>query len=166
MGYLLVLYAIMMTVFLSFIIGTIIAYGILPSISDSYYRLPKKWNFLFTIFTWGYALPALIIGIELTNNFLMFLAGAGICFVGAAAQFKQKLTTTVHVAGALIGITSSQLSIAIDFKMLYVNIIFIVLALLFKLLKIKNATYWIEILAFISISYALGLRLYNLYSLI
>jgi hypothetical protein len=159
MDYLQILFTIMMTVFMSYIIGILLLYGVLPSVSDSYYHLPKKWNFLFTLFCWGFAIPTLIIGVDLTDNFLMFLAGGGICFVGAAAAFREKLTEQVHVGGALVGIISSQLSIAFDFKMFYINIIFLVLAGLIKLLKIKNNTYWIELLAFASICYVLGVNI-------
>lgn len=150
----------MLVVFVSYITGILLRYGVLPSVSDSYYHLPKKWNLLFTLFCWGFALPAIIIGVDLTDNFLMFFAGGGIAFVGAAAAFKEKLTGKVHVAGALVGIISSQLSIAFDFKMFYVNILFLVLAGLIKILKIKNETYWIELLAFASICYVLGKHIY------
>lgn len=147
--------------YISFIVGR---YGILPSISDSYYRLPKKLRILFTLFCWGFALPAAIIGIDLTDNFLMFFAGSGIMFVGAAAEFQEKMTKTVHFTGAAIGIISAQLSTAIDFHLYYVNIIFIVLSLAILLGKrlniLKNYLWWIEIVAFVLVCYVLG---YNLF---
>jgi hypothetical protein len=154
----------MLTVFagyVSFIIGK---YGILPSISESYYRLPKNLTFLFTLFCWGFALPAAIVGLDLTDNFLMFFAGGGIMFVGAAAAFKEQFTKRVHFIGAAIGITAAQLSTAFDFHMYYINVIFVVLALtilLGKYLgKIKNYVWWIEMVAFLSICYVLGYQLY------
>lgn len=158
MDYLQILFTTLVTVFVSYITGILLLYGVLPSVSESYYHLPKKWNFLFTLFCLGFAIPTMIVGLDLTDNFLMFLAGGGICFVGVAAAYKETLTKEVHVGGALVGIISSQLSIAFDFKMFYVNIIFLVLAGLIKLLKIKNNTYWIELLAFISICYVLGIN--------
>ena len=153
------LYFIMLTVFITYVGFIWSKYGVLPSISDSYYELPKKIDFLFILFCWGFAFPAVIIGVDLTDNFLMFLAGGGIIFVGAAAAFNQELTQTVHEIGAFGGVIFSQLSIAFDFKMYYVNVIFVVLGLLILLTKIKNRIWWLELVAFSSICYVLGKQL-------
>jgi hypothetical protein len=154
----------MLTVFVSYVSFIICKYGILSSISESYYRLPKNLKFLFTLFCWGFALPATIIGLNLTDNFLMFFAGAGIMFVGAAAAFKEQFTKKVHFTGAAIGITAAQLSTAFDFHMYYVNVIFFTIALTILLGKclgrIKNYVWWIELVAFILMCYVLGLQLY------
>jgi hypothetical protein len=154
----------MLAVFVGYVSFVISKYGILPSISESYYKLPKSINFLFTLFCWGFALPAVIVGVDLTDNFLMFLAGGGIMFVGAAAAFKETMTKKVHFIGATIGITAAQLSTAIDFQMYYMNLVFVVLALTILLGKglgrIKNYVWWIEIMAFLSMCYVLGYQLY------
>jgi len=112
-------------------------------------------------------MPAVIIGVDLTDNFLMFLAGGGIMFVGAAAAFKEKMTNTVHTVGAVIGVLFSQLSIAFDFHMYHMNAIFAILAggiVLSNLVSpktvIKNQTWWIEMVAFLSICYVLGTQLF------
>jgi hypothetical protein len=156
----------MLTVFVSYVSFIWIKYGVQRSISDSYYRLPKNLQPLFTLFCWGFAFPAIIIGVDLTDNFLMFLAGAGICFVGAAAQFKEELTKGVHMIGAYGGVLFSQLAIAINFHMYYMNVIFILLAILFEVLGyykiMKNKIWWQEILAFLSICYVLGIQLHKL----
>lgn len=162
MVYLIVLFLFMVAVYLTYNISIYRKYGILPSVSASYYSLPKKWNLLFTLFTWGYALPAMIIGVDLTHNVLMFLAGGGITFVGAAAAYKEELTEKVHVYGAWIGIGATQLSIIFDFHMWYVSAVSIGLGGLLYLLKIKNLTYWVEQIAFISITYVLGLNIYQI----
>ena len=159
MDYLLILFIILVTIFVTYISTIILKYGVLPSVSDSYYHLPKKYNFLFTLFCWSFAIPTLIIGVELTDNFLMFLAGAGICFVGAAAQFKEELTKQVHTYSAWVGVISSQLSIIFDFKMYYVSILFLLPSLLLMILKPKNYTFWIEIIAFSLICYVLGVNI-------
>lgn len=154
----------MLTVFVGYISFIIGKYGILSSISESYYRLPKSLTFLFTLFCWGFALPAMIVGLDLTDNFLMFFAGGGIMFVGAAAAFKEKMTEKVHFIGAAIAIIAAQLSTAFDFHMYYVNVVFITIALTILLGKtvgrIKNYVWWIEIAAFLSICYVLGYQLY------
>jgi hypothetical protein len=133
-------------------------YGVLPSISDSYYELPKQINFLFTLFCWGFAFPAMIVGISLTDNFLMFFATAGICFVGAAPNFNG-IDGKMHKISAILGVIFSQASIAFDFHMYYVNIIFCALFALILLMKIKNYVWWIELVAFSSLCFVLGKQL-------
>jgi hypothetical protein len=162
MTYLTISYSIMLVVFVAYVLFIWLKYGVQKSISDSYYILPKNINFLFTLFCWGFAFPAVIIGVGLTNNFLMFLAGGGICFVGAAAAFKQELTKTVHMIGAYSGVAFGQLSIFFDFHLYYVNIIFIVSVLIIQLLPsklVQNKIWWQEILAFLSICYVLGVNI-------
>jgi hypothetical protein len=153
------LYFIMLAVFAGYVGFIWNKYGVLPSISDSYYVLPKNINFLFTLFCWGFALPAMIVGIDLTDNFLMFLATGGICFVGAAAAFKDN-DKTMHEVSAIAGVIFSQLSIAFDFKMYYVNAFFIIMSLIILLTNIKNKTWWLELVAFGSICYVLGKALF------
>jgi len=164
MKHLIFSYLMMLLVFLSYVVSIAIIYGIQRSISNSYYKLPSKYNFLFVLFCWGFSFPAIIIGVELTNNFLMFLAGAGIGFVGAAAAFKEKMTNSVHMTGAYSAVALSQLSIFYDFHLYYINVIFIVGALLMEILsyynKLKNKIWWQEILAFISIIITYTIKLF------
>jgi hypothetical protein len=154
-------FTLMLTVFISYILFIWIKYGILPSISESYYRLPDKLKFLFTFFCWGFAIPTIIA----SDNLLMFIAGSGIAFVGTAAQFKERITNNVHTIGAVIGVGFSQLSTYFDFHMLYVNIIFISLAaiilLLNKLKMVNNKVWWIELLAFSLMCYVLGIKIFS-----
>ena len=153
----------MTIVFFGYLIGIVYKYGILKSISDSYYHLPKNWKPLFTFFCWGIALPAMIIGLEQTGSIFMFLAGAGIGFVGAAATFKEKLTYTVHMTGAFVGIISSQAAITFEYNMHWLNYMFVGISLplvILTALKI-NVKYfwWIEVVAFICIGIALYSKL-------
>jgi len=146
----------MLTVFTSYIAFIWIKYGVQRSISDSYYRLPKSLQPLFTFFCWGFGLPAIIVGTTLTDAPWMFLAGAGICFVGVAAEFKKKLTKTVHMAGAYGGVALSQLAICINFKMWYLTVGFVIIAGILQIInhynkKFKTCVWWQEILAFITI---------------
>jgi hypothetical protein len=129
-----------------------IKYGIQKSISDSYYRLPEDDKSLFTLFCWWFAVPAIILG----DNLLMFLAGSGIVFVGAAAAFKQnEMQHWVHLVGAYSAILLSQIAIWVKYDLLYVNIIFVVSSVILLFLNVKNKIWWIEILAFTTICLAL-----------
>jgi len=166
MDYVLILYFIMLADFFSYITYIWTTYGVQRSISDSYYRLPKRLQPLFTLFCWGFALPAIIIGLSLVDSPLMFLAGSGIAFVGAAAAFKERMTHTVHMVGAYAGVAFSQLSIWIDYKMWYITIGFIILAGALQLLslfnkKFKTCIWWQEILAFLSICLVFGLKIFG-----
>jgi hypothetical protein len=147
------LFITMLTIFIGYVATIWAIYGVLPSISESFYRLPKKYNFIFTLALWGFAFPAIIIGVPTTA--LMFFAGAGIMFVGAAAQFKQELTKTVHFVGAGAGVVLSQIAIATTYGMWPITAAFVLLSVLILLFrnKIKNTElWWIEILSFISIA--------------
>jgi len=148
------LYIIMLVVFFSYVGFIWIKYGVQRSISDSYYRLPDKWKFLMTLFCWGFAVPAMIIG----NTALMFLAGSFIAFVGVAAAFKESMTKEVHMIGAYGGVLFSQMSIMIDYGLWPISALFLLFSTTLLLFGAKNQIWWQEILAFLLICVVLGLR--------
>lgn len=132
-----------------FYVGLIVRkFGVLESISDSWYSLPPSQNFLFTLFTWGIGIPMLFYG-----NVWFFLAGSGLSFVGAATQFRSGigLTKEVHYAGALVGIFFTLIGMAVMFSTITPLVIFTLVAIILQLLKIKNTIWWQEIAAFIII---------------
>lgn len=143
-------------IFSVYTISVVIKYGWLPSISESFYRLPKKWNFIFTFFCWGFSIPLMIVGLDQTGNVLMFLAPAGIAFVGAAAAFKgDKMTHDVHMTGASLGVIFSHLAIWLAYKEYLIGIAAFSLMMILILLtwmKFKvNYFFWIEVIAYVSI---------------
>lgn len=146
------LYIIMLAAFYGYT-GTIAAiYGVQTSVSESYYRLPRKLQWIFTLATWGYALPAMFIGLEITGNGLVFLAGSGIAFVGAAPAFhKLGMERTVHTVGAIVGITS-MLAFLLVVGAWYYPVLFAVLSLIAFFFDKKNLVWWVETAAFISIT--------------
>lgn len=146
----------MQIIFFAYVAFIWIKYGIQKSISESYYVLPKKWNPLFTFVLWGFAIPAIILG----DCTLMFLAGAGIAFVGAAAQMHQEFVRKVHVTAAIAGITFGHLAIIFNYHMWYITAGFIIAALPFMIFDKKHRIWWGEILAFISISIALAFQIF------
>ena len=158
MTYIPILYGIMVAVFVSYVTYIWAKYGVQHSISQSYYVLPEKLRFLMTLFCWGFAIPAIIVG----GTGLMFLAGSGIAFVGAAAAFQEKMTKEVHYIGAGVGVAASQLSMFVNFGLWPINVVFFAIALplfLFRK-KIKNWIWWAEIAAFVSICIGLGIILF------
>jgi hypothetical protein len=133
-----------------------IRYGVQPSVSESYYRLKRRYQWLFTFATWGYALPALMLGLQLTGNGIVFLAGMGIAFVGASPAFHGiGMERTVHTVGALVGITAMHVFLCIE-GYWYITATFVALSLVVFAVSYlrENITWWVEILAFLSISAA------------
>lgn len=138
-------------VFTGYVIKVVLDAGVLKSISESFYHLEPKKRWIFTLSMWGFAIPVLIVG----DTPLMFFAGAGICFVGAAAAFKgDDMTMKVHVVGAVSGVALSMASLWLDFHMWYFPVSFCICAILL-FLTVKNYTWWIEILAFYLVLIAL-----------
>lgn len=170
MSFLTISFIIMISIFVSYVSFIMIKFGILPSISDSYYKLSTKLKPLFTLYCWGFALPAAIIGLTLSEGspfqFLIFLAVSGIMFVGASPNFKYGMDKSVHTISAIIGVVFSQLFIISVFPdMWYVPVIFTVLSLLmFIFKKSVKEIWWIEIFAFTSICYTYGVKILELYS--
>lgn len=167
MSYTVVLFILMIIVFVSYISFIWPKYGTLDSISQSYYELPKRLQPIFTFFCWGFALPAIIIG----SSGLMFFAGAGIAFVGAAAAFRERMTETVHIVGAMMSIVLSQLAILVQYGLWPLNIVFLVITITLMILSyIKNKegkpicpnkTWWIEITAFVLICITFGIKIFG-----
>lgn len=150
-----ILYLLMQVVFITYVSFIWIKFGIQKSISESYYVLPEKINFLFILFCWLFAFPAMILG----NSWLMLAAGGGIVFVGAAAAMHLMPTRAIHLTGAIGGIIASQLSIYFDFNLLWLNVVSLIMAAIVGLTFKKYALFCIELVAFLAISIALGIKL-------
>jgi len=148
-----ILFALMVTVFLAYVTFIWSKYGIQKSISESYYMLPKKWNWLFVAFCWLFAFPAMILG----GSYWMLFAGGGIVFVGAAAAMHTFPTRAVHLAGAIGGMILACLAMIFQYHMWYIVPIVGVLALLALLLDKKHAMWWTELIVFTAISIVLGI---------
>lgn len=146
----------MVTVFLSYVIFIWSKYGVQKSISESYYVLPKKWNWLFVAFCWLFAFPAMIIG----SSYWMLLAAGGIVFVGAAAAMHTFPTRAVHLASAIGGMILGSLAMIFQYHMWYMAAGVAALALLSLLVDKKHAMWWTELIIFTAISIVLGISLF------
>ncbi len=144
---------IQMFIFLLYVGFITCKFGILASISDSWYELkPLKLGVLFTLFCWSIGF-LLVSYTEQTDSPFFFLSGTGLCFVGVATAFKIKKTTerTIHMVGASLCVLSALVGLWIDFHLWYFLPLFIVSYLALKLMKIKNLIWWVEITAFVLI---------------
>lgn len=156
------LFIMMLSAFFGYVGFIVTKYGVQSSVSESYYRLPRNWQCVFTIATWAYALSAMIIGLDITGNGLVFLAGAGIAFVGASPAFhKLGMERTVHTIGAIVGITSMQLFLCVV-GFWWITLLFAVVSGLLFILKRTYLHYvwWVEIAAFISIALFYTIKLF------
>jgi hypothetical protein len=151
----------MILTFAVYILWIISKFGIQPSISDSFYALQNKYGkgslmpWIFWLFLINVAWPIFPL---MSFNGFAFFAMAGIILVGAAARFKEgKETETPHIIGATGGIALAFISIGYVFKAWAWAWFFAYFAIvgLLKLLKIRNYTWWIEIVAFVMIILAL-----------
>ena len=145
----------MVTVFVTYVAFIWLKYGIQKSISASYYALPENLRILFTLFCWGFAFPAIIGGVDVTP--LMFFAGAGICFVGAAPQILEKNVYKIHMIAAISGMVFSQLAIFFGYHMLWLNITSVVLCAIIPFIFKKTYFWWMELVVFAAACIAEGI---------
>jgi hypothetical protein len=136
-------------VFASYVTYIIYRFGVLPSISDSWYKLePLRTSFLFTLFCWSLSTLMLFQTNETTAWF--FASGAGLAFVGAATMFKWSgaYTDKVHFLGAATGIACALVGLGVEYNNWIPTAIFIIIAATLSAFKVKNTIWWTEVAAF------------------
>ena len=141
-----ILFLITILSFLSYVLWVWIKFGKQQSISHSYLLLTSRQKILFTLFCWGTAIPAMLLG----NSIWMFLAGSGMVFVGAAANISEKMTKAVHQVAAYSMVLFSLLAIAFQYHN-YTILILWVSASLLSLMVRKYLIWWVEIITFFAI---------------
>lgn len=138
-------------------------YGVLGSISDSYYKLEKSkknTGSYFTGFAW--ILSGTMIAIFAIGNSPVFmLSGVLFGYLGAAPRFKMKTEGLVHTIAATGAIIAALVALWLSFGTWYWLIIYIAIYAILKYTwplskenkiifgEIENLTWWIEIAAFI-----------------
>lgn len=149
--------------FVVYITGIILVFGIPASISDSYYLLEsKKRNLgsLFTLMMFSVGIFIIAPMIEITPEnweFLPFLSIAGICFVGSAPLFKRNNTDTfVHFYGAGSAAIFSLTWLFICYPENWVSLIEVIIltgigVFLSKRRFKETYVFWAEIVLFLTI---------------
>ena len=160
----------MILIILSFIIITsyvgVMVYrkGIPYSISDTYYSLEHKVWFGFSMITTALLLmPSILDRTPENLQFIAFLMCAGLCFVGAAPNFKSGLERPIQIVSTSISAVCSQiwLSLVITPYSLLVWLIWLSYEVI-MLKKICNGhfinsfiqtkpLFWAEVIAFLSV---------------
>ena len=145
---------------LQIVIFVLIKFGILPSISDSWYELTAIGGVWYSLFTWFcFGLGILMFFQTNGSTVLFFISGAGLSFVGAATMFKSSdyWTPKIHFGGAITGIFGALIGIGIERNLWIPAAVWAVGTILIEIFKIRNSTWWVEVLAFSCIG--LGLLL-------
>lgn len=136
-----------LAVFATYLIIMSKLHGIQPSISDNYYVSKHPWTF--TLAMWAVAftmLPPMLSATTETFQFAAFFSCAGIAFVGAAAAYRQSMTNTVHIAGA---VTAALFAIVWAYTICPPLPTIAILTAVYIMLAVRrHKVYWAEITAF------------------
>ena len=138
-----------LSVFLVYLIGTGLRYGIQPSISDNYYVSHHPWTFTLAMLTIAFTIAPVMITIAPEDaQFLGFLAASGISFVGVAAAYKEGITNEVHTIGAAL---SALASVIWAYALCPPVATIAILAAVYVALFVRNKIYWMEVTAFLMV---------------
>lgn len=146
-------------IFVSYVGYITYRFGVIPSISDSHYKLNTvRQGYIFTIFCWALAITMVFQSDESTP--LYFFSGVGLAFVGAASEFKWTGANTniVHYLGAVLGIGCAAMALYFESVMWQPAVSIVLFSGFCSIYKIKNAIFWVEIVAFVAIITGLILR--------
>lgn len=127
-------------------------YGVLSSISESYYMLGKKSGY-FTLFCFLLAFPMFLhsrefnpgLAVEADYTWLFFVSML-LSFTGAAAAFKRPVTDVVHFVGAACGILGAIVGIALQYNMPLLILGWFISSAIAA--GFKNPVYWVEVVSF------------------
>ena len=134
------------------------SFGVLDSISLSFYKLEEQkrnrgWWFL--AFAWGLGFP-MVVFLEFSGLFMIPIFC--VLLLGAAPQYKRKMTETVHLIGALGSLGSALILIGIVFGNWWcIGGVLAAIGLL-RIFKTRNLTTWEETVAFIGTCVGLLIR--------
>lgn len=130
--------------------------GIPIHLSQSFYILKHKFIFsLFLLSLTFMLLPPLLEITPTEYEFLSFLTGASVAFIGVTPNFMEKFEGRIHSISAYIAVASSQLLILLTKPIILIIWIIAALSmLLYKSLKRENEInyiFWIEIIGLTTI---------------
>jgi hypothetical protein len=146
-------------IFVTYVAYIIYRFGILPSISESYYKLNTvRQGYFFTIFCWILAITMIFQAKD--SSPFYFYSGAGLAFVGAASEFKWTgaHTHVVHYLGAVFGIGCAVMGLYFDSGLWQPAVITFLFSAICAINKTKNGIFWVEIVSFLAIITGLIIR--------
>lgn len=137
-----------------YLVGIVREFGILPSISESFYRLNERKKGLGIVFT--YVMPVVAVMVMVSCEYWSTtIAGVGLILVAAAPYFKDIWNKYVHYIGALVAVMGTQVYLihliythkGIDISVRYIAVIALTSILIKHTIK-KNTLWWMEIFFF------------------
>lgn len=150
-----------MLIFIGYTGWVVYRWGILKSISESYYYLKQK--ALFTLFCFALGFPMFTYSRSfypekaLQGDFTwLFILAMVLCFTGAAANAQHTMTKTIHFAGALISILAALTGLWLQYGFWYLPAAWLIISFCLYFCKkpILFGYYWIwwvEVFAFVFI---------------
>ena len=140
---------ILFIVFVTYTTFIVVRYGLLHSISMSYYKLREDdLGMLFYVFCFALALPLFSI-FAATQQTVWVVASFGFMLVGSASKFFDKHTDLAHYIGAGLGIVMCFIGLYLSWGQVIPSIIMVVAGAV--CLKSTRPIWWIEIAAFVII---------------
>lgn len=139
-------------VFVSYVLFLVIKFGVLSSISESWYRLKDLGGVWYSLFTWFCFGIGFLMLFQTNGTYpsLFFISGTGLSAVGVATMFKleKSIEPKIHIAGAAVCIVAALFGIGLEKNIWFPLICFTIVSLASSVLDIKNKMWWIEIIAF------------------
>lgn len=122
-------------------------YGVLYSISSSWYKLPKNRRWEFILFTWSLGISLVLVAQRVHNDAYAY-AGMLMCFVGLAGHFKSyKAVNVIHNIGSVGCILMCCILLIIDNY--WGSLLGIIIGIIFlKVFKKNNFVWWFEVISF------------------
>ena len=141
--------------FIGYIVFILIRYGIIPSISDSYYYLEadKKgsglyfsvWCSLVTLFSISPSLGASNTWYEQLSSLLMCI---GLIIVSAAPAFKKARHNTYHIIGAILAAANALFLVCLWGSFIFAIVASIIAIIACRITPKKDVVLWLEVVCF------------------
>lgn len=126
----------------AYIMFAILHIGLPPSISETFYRLNRKWLFSIVLgVAASLAVAPLLNHTPEDFQFLGFFIVAGILFIAASPAFKDELEGKVHVGSAIVLGVSAVVWLSMTIGVPWLSI----LGLVAGLINLKNVVFWVEL---------------------
>lgn len=146
-------------VFTLYVLNVYKRFGVLPSISDSWYQMNKP--AYFTLFCFAIGLPMILHSREFNpaiaqsgDYTIFFYMSMFLAFTGVATDYKEKTANIIHFTGAAVAIISAIVGIALQYHIYWLPVAWLISSIII-ILFIKNRIWWVEIFSFILIITAL-----------
>lgn len=149
--------------FISYVIVATIKFGILPSLSDSFYKYGgKPKGYVFTVAMWATVFLIMPLWFSVTKDiftFSTFLACGGLLLVGSAPVFKGE-DNKWHQIFAIICAVFALLWQILNQQYWEVPVITLIVAILVFITKSwkQCRTFWLEMIAFFSTFLSVGIK--------